>query len=349
MKKKIRKFVIYLLKNYSFCLGAYNTFYKIKNRDSYQTEISKRSNMGIFDFQLTMLDLPYYPVEKIRDTNMFGHIRAIKKYSDIKNIPNILLEHGLMYGSFVNDYYSYGTIRSILTFSNHRANNIRRKIGDKDIIPIGPYIHYATPFYSDNQFAELKRQLGKTLVVFWAHSETETKRVFDETDFLNIVKDVSKEFDTVLVNVFYHDLLNKHYPLDLEKKYGFKIVSAGNRYDPYFVNRLRSIIQLADYTMSNSIGTHIGYCIYLKKPHYVYFQDMSLEVASKNKDLAYTIKEDRISKEHEFNEILNVFSKKSKVITQEQYDIAAKYWGFNCVKSKTELSSLLKNNYLNLK
>ena len=47
------------------------------------------------------------------------------------------------------------------------------------------------------------------------------------------------------------------------------VVTAGYIMDPLFLSRLKSIIQLSDLTMSNNVGTHLGYCIYLNKPHWI--------------------------------------------------------------------------------
>ena len=53
-------------------------------------------------------------------------------------------------------------------------------------------------------------------------------------------------------------------------EHGFECVTAGHIYDPFFLSRLKSIIDLATITTSNEIGTHIGYCIFMGKPHYFY-------------------------------------------------------------------------------
>ena len=35
------------------------------------------------------------------------------------------------------------------------------------------------------------------------------------------------------------------------------------------------MIKLADMTISNAVGTHIGYCIYLNRPHYIFSQSVN--------------------------------------------------------------------------
>lgn len=55
------------------------------------------------------------------------------------------------------------------------------------------------------------------------------------------------------------------------------MTTAGHQLDINFLNRLKTIILLSDYTCSNSIGTHTGYCVYLGKPHLVINPVQTLE------------------------------------------------------------------------
>lgn len=47
----------------------------------------------------------------------------------------------------------------------------------------------------------------------------------------------------------------------------FIVVSCGNRYSEKFLCRQKAIILASDISASNNLGTHLGYCIYLGKPH----------------------------------------------------------------------------------
>ena len=70
---------------------------------------------------------------------------------------------------------------------------------------------------------------------------------------------MAKDYDTVLISMIGYDIQQ-----GFDKKYrnkGYRIVSSGTRNDPYFLNRQRDLMELADMTISNNIGTHIGYSI----------------------------------------------------------------------------------------
>lgn len=66
--------------------------------------------------------------------------------------------------------------------------------------------------------------------------------------------------------------------LGKDKEYmdnGFTIVTAGYQSDFRFLKRLKTFIKLSDFTMSNAVGTHVGYCVVLDKPHYIFSQKIS--------------------------------------------------------------------------
>ena len=84
-------------------------------------------------------------------------------------------------------------------------------------------------------------------------------------------------YDTVLVCAYNNDIYK-----GLLKKYerrNWYIVTGGNIYGEFFYNRLKTIINLSDYTISNKLGTHVGCCLFLNKPHTIYQSDISLKTS----------------------------------------------------------------------
>ena len=138
---------------------------------------------------------------------------------------------------------------------------------------------------------------------------------------------MAKDYDTVFISMIGYDIelgANKYY----EDK-GYVVVTSGSRSDPYFLNRQRDLIELADMTISNSIGTHIGYCICLGTPHYLFTQRI---------DWAGGIKEqDRITLSTRA-ELYNAFGSRRPIITPQQIEIVKKYWG--------EFSDPVKRSFL---
>ena len=142
----------------------------------------------------------------------------------------------------------------------------------------------------------------------------------------------------MLVCLYYRDILNGNYAQYEEA--GFTVVTAGYREDCLFLSRLRSLISISDLTMSNSVGTHVGYCVYMGKPHYVY-------------DQAKLFSADSASDEAEFiNPYADTASSEKQIVAsafmgEETSDNAISeicdyFWGFKDVLSRSEMSELLQ-------
>ena len=157
-------------------------------------------------------------------------------------------------------------------------------------------------------------------------SSKKTERDEDVEKMISRLKNICMRggFETVFVNMYYYDILHTDYA----KYYleaGFKIVTAGHQLDIYFLSRLKSIIELSDYTVSNSVGTHLGYCIWMNKPHYIIDDQIINE-----------------TNERDYKKIGSFFLTYTEQIQPEQYAVVEKYWGFDSVRTSEELKSILK-------
>ncbi len=342
-QKKIRSTCAYVLKNNKLILFIFNYYYKLKNRNEFFLQIEKRGKLSLFEYQELAKPIPFCPIEKVKDSNYYGYAAALKKYTGLKTLP-FSIEHGLYLGSYVPKASYYRTIRSIITFSENRKSHLREGGIEKKIVPIGPYIHYAEPLLDDQSFQKLKLELGRVLLVFPSHSSLEELSKVDIQPFILEIKQLSKGFDTVLTCMYYIDILNNNCCQSYIDA-GFKIVTAGNIFDVNFIRRLKSIILLADFTVSNSIGTHLGYCVYLEKPHYIYKQKVNY-VSTTNPNIILPRSRNwntnqLITLDQERDEIYKYFSSISLVITDEQRNCADKYWGMTSLRSTDELRQLL--------
>ena len=127
-------------------------------------------------------------------------------------------------------------------------------------------------------------------------------------------------------------------------KRNYKICTAGHKWDKDFLNRLKTIINLSDTTISNDVGTHIGYCIHLRKPHTIIEFENNMEAL--NKIGKFQIIEERKSeKNFEIEEVKAGFYNDSGVIfesiTDLQLSLITKYWGLDCIKTESELYRII--------
>lgn len=275
--------------------------------------------------------------------DFYGIATQIKLYSGYKKSIKACIEHGVYFGNYTDKKeYKNSGLPAVITLSNQRYKHLR-KVTDKPIFTIGPYIHYCDGIYDEREINNIKSKLGKTLLVFPVHSVDKVKAEYDIDSFINDIRKFrnSKRFDNVIVCLYWKDIqLGRH------KKYieeGFKITTAGHRSSKLFLRRLKTIINLADYTLSNSVGTHIGYCIYMNKPHIIINQKTSYS-GDTEKDLK---KEFDRGENYEYysklekGEIIEAFKEYKTEISKEQLSIVDKYWGINEIKSKDEIREIL--------
>ncbi len=342
MKDKLKRFVI----KHAILERLMFAYYHAKHAATVNVESEKRKSISIFDYARLSQEMPFGPEERVIDNNLYGHAHQLKKYAGIKTDLKSYLEHGLFWGGMVHPDERFWHFKKIITFSNLRKIAIENALPGKTAIPVGPYIHYAEPVFSADKMAALKAELGKVLLVFPSHSVKNLESQFDFEHFLGEINRLKSGFDTVLVSLYFIDAQDeKRVKMYTDK--GFRIVTSGHKFDHNFIARQKTIIQLADATVSNEVGTHVGYCIHLNKPHYIFKQKLartstSSEEIERHKRLFNN--QEVVLREEQFEEVYAAFSSYSNTeITDLQRSVVEKYWGTDCVKSPEEMKNLFGN------
>ena len=91
--------------------------------------------------------------------------------------------------------------------------------------------------------------------------------------------------------------------------------------------------------MSNSVGTQVGYCGYLGRPHYIFDQEKRYGSDSALDDSEFNNAYAR-SQAAEKAEVAAGFSVLTDSLTGKQHELLERYWGFSKVRSRDELSDL---------
>lgn len=310
----------------------------------HRNESEKRKSYSIFNFNKLIEDIPFYPDEYLIDNNLYGIGYSLKRYMELETPLDAYIEHGLFFGSLVKKNSIENHSKRIITLSNIRNKHIRRVAPNIDVITLGPYIHYADELIDNLTFINLKNEFGKILLVFPSHSTKDIKAQYAGNKFINEIEKISESFDSVFICLYYLDARNVELVNSYKEK-GFYIVTAGHYYDKYFLSRLKSLILLSDYTMSNKVGTHVGYCVLLNRPHYIFDQPTNYEKIGINadKEIDQRNNNDKTTSKLEQSEVVHAFSQFSDDITSTQKDIVDKYWGMNSIKNKEELLGIIKN------
>ena len=264
------------------------------------------------------------PSPEAGNTHIYGiwkNLYADIVGSDVKYSPAI--EHGLIFGDEVL-MDTLGTSRScISTFSTFRKEIIQKYIR-KPVFLVGPYINYATGYYTEEKMRAFKKKHGKILLVFPMHSTDDSHLSVQEELFVKKVKDIGGEFDSVVINAFWwniNDNLIQRFASE-----GCHISCAGFRDDPFFLNRLRTLIDIADLAVGDGVGTHIGYCISRGVPFRL------IEVGSSYGESSFTVDSGDVRVKEIYDAFLDAVS-----ITEQQIDICNTYWGADIYCSKEEL------------
>jgi hypothetical protein len=332
MKKKIlRRLFLHNRRVYSTLYVLYIKMQNLLNSKkvrNYKEEVKRRSKLDIFSFKEIAKDFKLYSSQAYPANDYYGNSEAIRKKFGITGEIKGVIEHGIYFGQniFVEevDYspysiiYTYGSYRKDLLERYLKKKNLKKKV-----IEVGPYILYAEDYYDDEKLNKLKEKQGKTLVVFPSHSIENRHSNYKIKDMINAIEEKKNNFDTVIVCMYWKDIVENKY-LEYEKV-GYKIVSAGHRSDPKFLSRLKTIIKLSDMTMSNQVGTHIGYCVALKKAHWLFTQN--IHYTGKRAHSFNEEQDNKIKYMKEIADLSNAFGKYQETITKSQLDLVRYYWG----------------------
>lgn len=311
---------------------------------TFKNEVERRAKMDLFDYKGIGQFLPKCYYEICTDNNCFGIGWSIRQFIGYrKPYLNAKVEHGYFFGSYVQEIQKITFTKKLLTFSNVRKNHIEAVVKNKEVYPIGPYIHYAPDYYDSKRFVQEKKKLGRLLLVFFCHSGTGECVSFDLDALIERINSIRKNFDTVVISLFWSDINQEiENRLKAEK---YLIFSAGHRYDYYFLARLKTMIKLADVTMSNSVGTHLAYCSYLNKPHWIVRQEIKQKALNKkgaaNIAIAEQISRDIINQQEQ-EELYQIFVEYSEKLTDEQRKVCDRYFGLGYVRTKEEMERILK-------
>lgn len=305
-------------------LWQYHCLYEIDNT----SEIEARAALPIFDYQALSQPLSNWQRHFISENDLYGNAYVLKQHFPVDEYTRI--EHGVYFGEHVPPRNSDTITRTIITFSEYRKKILQQYI-DKPIITTGSYIYYANMLLNPTQFASLKSSLGRVLLVFPSHSIAGVHVQFDMQKWIEYIESIRQDFDTVLVCLYFKDV-TQH--AEQYQSHGYRIVTAGHIQDYHFLERLKTIISLSDMTVSNNLGTHIGYCVSLGKPHHIFHSQIDY-VAHHNKSGARAAEQERkqrteaqwLKYEQEKQAIIALFSQMTDTISAEQQECVNYYWG----------------------
>ena len=223
---------------------------------------------NIFDFNYIARQRNARSNELFSGNSIYSMGYVLRKYSKYKGKIYCASEHGLPAGSTKDSReYKDNNRKIIFVMSEDRRKFIQCQT-NKLLVPIGPSIMpYCTNIYSDFVMDAIKRNLGRTLLVFPQHSCADSECLQTADEFLSYIDELVSVFhyDTVLVCLYYEDIYRGEF-IKYHRFNGSVVVTAGHKHNYDFADCLKTIINLSDHVVTQGYGSSAIYSMYLKKP-----------------------------------------------------------------------------------
>lgn len=290
--------------------------------------ISKKENMWLA-YQGYNLEGCYY-----------GNAQNLLKYAGVE-IENIKFMPTVSHQDCF-PLYSVGTQyrNSVIFPGTYFKKEVHRHFPYIPVFSVGPYIHYANGIYSRNQIDIIKKQIGRTLLVYMPHSIENINREFSKKNFIdNVLQHYGKEFSKTYLCMYWADVNDPICEYAMEK--GMTVVSAGFRFDKNFNSRQKSLLELADAVVFGDVGTFISYALYMRKP----VGRVEITNNSTISDKQYTSEEE---KKLQFNleykryckQFYNIFSDEIR-LDKCMYEWSDPLNGFEQIKTPDEIREII--------
>jgi hypothetical protein len=201
----------------------------------------------------------------------YGHDVQLKRHAGLPLIGTPLpwlLEHGLKVSRTATFESPRPWSRGYLCMGPRRARWLQERFG-QPAVAIGPWIAYAQPLLVADEIRRLRQELGPTLLVVLAHSWDEVERRMDRQACIEAVAATATASG-------YHSVIWLRHWKDPELA-GLPpqwiVACNGHRSNPWFLDAMRTLLELSDGLASNAFGTHLGYGTALgKRLHWISVQ-----------------------------------------------------------------------------
>lgn len=308
----------------------------------YQKCIQQREGLALTDVEKLSEDIPACYLSSIStnidEPNFYGGYQVLRDYAGLNHLllppRNITIQHGYVFEILSWEKEKLEKINFV--WSKAVLDMFKQYSSNDNIFSIGAPFFYANSILDKDTIISEKKRLGKNLLAFPMHSSHNVDTNYDPHTFINILKEERKHFDTVRVCLYWKDLLRGE--ADIYLKSGFECVSCGHIFDVNFLKRQKALFEICDASISNGVGSHIGYSIFMKKPHKL-IDDIYSFVDKQGHDGAELAE---VHRKKNFLSVKKAFlDNQDYIITPEQIKCVDKFWGISEIKTPSEIRDLL--------
>ena len=276
------------------------------------------------------------PARRERDnaSHHYGHDVQLKRHANLPLVGRPLpwqLEHGLKVTPEAQFEQPKRWSRGTLCMGPRRAQWMQEQ-HQRPAIAIGPWIAYAQSLLSTQHLDQWRQKLGPTLLVVLAHSWGPVHR---QNDLPAIIQSI----EALRQSQGYHSVIwLRHWqdPAEIPLPTGWIQACNGHRSNPWFLDAMRTLLQLSTGLVSNSFGTHLGYAMQMNcRLHWL--------------DLPSTQNLDALSMEQQQRERIEWERRRElgQQLQQVSHDdrtlrnLLLPYWGFDHVLTPASMRALL--------
>ncbi len=296
-----------------------------------------RSPMGLKPF--------FSPARRERENSShhYGHDIQLKRHAGLPLVGRplpFLLEHGLKVSREAQFEMPQPWSRGgYLCMGELRAQWLRERYACQ-ATAIGPWILYAKPVLGQADLTALRQTLGSTLLVILAHSWDRMHRSMDVSQCMEAIKATAEAHNYRQV------IWLRHWQdaPELTLPPGWFVACNGHRSNPWFLDALRTLLELSEGLVTNAFGTHIGYAAALgKRLHWIHssveedYSQLPMEQAKRAK----RERDERQWLSQELEQVLDQHG--TDTHTNDQLlALLDPYWGFSRTLSSPDLKRLLQ-------
>lgn len=271
----------------------------------------------------------------------YGHDVLLKRCARLPLIGRPMpwvLEHGLKVSRGATFERPRPWTRGYLCMGPLRARWLQERFG-LPAVAIGPWIRYARPVLTAGEIAELRAALGPTLLVVLAHSWDQVERRMDRQACIEAVAATAQAggYRSVIWLRHWKDPQITGLPPH------WIVACNGHRSNPWFLDSLRTLLELSDGLASNAFGTHLGYGVALdRRLHWIPVeaeQDLSaLQGEKAEEERAEWQERQRLSAA-----LRQVLALPAAAATAAVRELLDPYWGFAMEPGPERLRRLLRH------
>lgn len=278
--------------------------------------------------------------EREPSSHHYGHDVLLKRHLGLPLVGSplpVLLEHGLKVSRSANfEQPKAWAHQGYICMGPLRAQWLREKF-NVPATAIGPWIRFAQPLLSPHQLKTQRSRWGKTLLVVLAHSWDQVERTMDLCACIEAVQSIARKEDYRQVVWLRHWKDPEALPLPQ----GWIKACNGHRSNPWFLDAMRTLLDLSDGLATNAFGTHLGYGAALgNRLHWIDVEAeqnlLKLSMAKASEEQAEWAERQRLS---------CALRSRLTLPTPEQsqaiHDLLDPYWGLSLTTQKADLARQL--------